>query len=88
MDVKERRSAKSMGHRKFLFIVSTRLVHHFLFQIRKDGGPGQTRTADLTIISRALYPTELQAPLENLERPNTKDVSLIGNWWRLTDSNR
>ena len=54
MDVKERRSAKSMGHRKFLFIVSTRLIHHVPFQNRENGGPGQTRTADLTIISRAL----------------------------------
>ena len=54
MDVKERGPAKSMGHRKFLFIVSTRLIHHVPFQNRKNGGPGQTRTADLTIISRAL----------------------------------
>ena len=42
---------KSMGHRK-LFALS--LLVCFTNPSCRNGGPGQTRTADLTIISRAL----------------------------------
>jgi hypothetical protein len=44
---------KSMGHRKDgVFALYSGIS--LMFFIQGDGGPGQTRTADLTIISRAL----------------------------------
>ena len=42
---------KNMGHRKDVVFVHYSFISPFF---RRDGGPGQTRTADLTIISRAL----------------------------------
>ncbi len=50
---------KNMGHRKDGVFSLYSFVSHsfFLFLpeiLKKNGGPGQTRTADLTIISRAL----------------------------------
>ena len=52
MDVKERRSAKSMGHRKFLFIVSTRLVHLLPFKSGRMVGQGRLElpTSRLSVV--------------------------------------
>ena len=57
MDVKERRVPSiSMGHDRKVFYVFT-FPLSLLFDLSsrlKNGGHGQARTADLTIISRAL----------------------------------
>ena len=44
---------KNMGHRKDGVFALYSFVSPLLLS-EKNGGPGQTRTADLTIISRAL----------------------------------
>ena|GEM_PF-824923 len=51
-DVKERRLPQKHGSQKgFVFAL---LGQSISFLLKKDGGHGQARTADLTIISRAL----------------------------------
>lgn len=45
---------KSMGHRKLFALSLLVCFTNPSFRNVRNGGPGQTRTADLTIISRAL----------------------------------